>query len=89
MWKKFTHPNIAVFRGVTTSLFQLALVYDWGEKGNIMQYIESHQAPPRLDLVQIFPPHDIAHLIQLPGYSSCKSQVVCNTFTRLGSHTGT
>ena len=51
MWKKFAHKHIAVFRGVTMEHFQLALVYDWGENGNIMEYVESHPGVSRLTLV--------------------------------------
>jgi hypothetical protein len=82
MWKKFTHPSIAAFRGVNTELFQLALVRDWEENGNIIQYIESHPEAPRPTLVPIFLPRDIIHLTTLPVYSCCKSRGVCDTFTR-------
>jgi hypothetical protein len=51
MWKKLVHPNIAVFYGATTGLFRLALVYGWGENGNIIRYVESHPQAPRLALV--------------------------------------
>ncbi|KAF9647767.1 kinase-like protein [Thelephora ganbajun] len=51
MWKKFTHPNVVAFRGVTMENFRLALVYDWGENGNIMRYVKSHPMPPRLILL--------------------------------------
>ena len=47
MWMKLTHPNIVAFRGVDMALFQLALVYDWEENGDIMQYLESHPETSR------------------------------------------
>ena len=59
MWKKFTHPSIASFRGVATTPFRLALVYDWGEDGNIMQYMESNPEAPRLTLVLILLLHAV------------------------------
>lgn len=42
MWKKLSHPNVLPFRGVDMTLFQLALVYDWSEGGNIIQYTALH-----------------------------------------------
>jgi len=48
---KLTHRNIAKFRGVTTDLFQVALIYDWGENGTIMEYISLYPDAPRLTLV--------------------------------------
>lgn len=42
VWKRLSHPNILPFRGVNTTLFQLALVYDWGQNGNITQYVLSN-----------------------------------------------
>ena len=54
MWKRFTHPNIIAFRGVNTTLFQLALVYDWAGNGDIMQYTMSYPDAPRSTLVRSF-----------------------------------
>jgi len=50
-WKKLTHTNITPFRGVNTELFRLALVYDWGENDNIIQYLKSYPETCRLTLV--------------------------------------
>lgn len=50
---RLSHPNILPFRGVNTTLFQLALVYDQGENGNIIEYTGSHPDVPRLALVRI------------------------------------
>jgi len=36
---------------VTTKLFRLALVYDWGENDNIIQYLKLYPQTPRLTLV--------------------------------------
>ena len=52
MWRKLSHQNILPFRGVTTTVFQLALVYDWGHNGNIMQFIASNPRAPRASLVR-------------------------------------
>ena len=56
MWTKLRHQNIAAFRGVVveTDRFRLALVYDWEENGNIVQYTASHPEVPRLPLVPDF-----------------------------------
>ena len=51
MWRKLSHENILPFRGVNTTLFQLALVYDWGHHGNISQYIALNPGASRPSLV--------------------------------------
>ena len=51
VWKRLIHENVLPFRGVDMSTFQLALVYDWGHNGNIMQYLESHPNASRAKLV--------------------------------------
>lgn len=48
---KLNHQNVAVFRGVTMGRFQVALIYDWGDNGTIMEYLELHPDSPRLTLV--------------------------------------
>jgi len=50
-WRRLSHENILSFRGVDMTLFQLALVYDWGQNGNINQYIVSHPGAFRPTLV--------------------------------------
>ena len=50
-WKRLIHENVLPFHGVDTSLFQLALVYEWGQNGNIMQYLESNPGASRAKLV--------------------------------------
>jgi len=57
MWKKLSHENILSFRGVNMTLFQLALVYDWGQSGNISQYIVSHPGASRPALVRMLLPN--------------------------------
>ena len=52
MWRRLSHENILSFRGVNITLFQLALVYDWGQNGNINQYIASHPGTSRPNLVR-------------------------------------
>ena len=53
VWKRLAHDNVLSFHGVDTSIFQLALVYDWGHDGNIMQYLESRSSVSRPELVSI------------------------------------
>jgi len=55
MWRRLSHENILSFRGVNTTLSQLALVYDWGQNGNINQYITSHPRASRASLVRTTP----------------------------------
>ena len=54
-WKRLIHENVLPFHGVDTSLFHLALVYEWGRNGNIMQYLESNPGASRTKLVIEFP----------------------------------
>jgi serine/threonine protein kinase len=72
IWKRLSHENVLPFRGVDMSIFQLALVYEWGHKGNIMQYLESHPNAPRSKLVTVLPcfahnpfPHHSIKLLQV------------------------
>ncbi|KAF9643163.1 kinase-like protein [Thelephora ganbajun] len=51
MWTRLSHENILPFRGVNMTLFQLALVYDWGQNGNISQYVASHPHASRPSLI--------------------------------------
>ena len=51
MWRRLHHDNILSFHGVDMTLFQLALVYEWGHYGNINQYIVSHPDVSRQPLV--------------------------------------
>jgi len=53
VWKRLVHENVLPFLGVDTSIFRLALVYDWGHNGNIMQYLESHPDSSRPKLVSV------------------------------------
>ena len=55
VWKKLSNENILPFRGVNMTLFQLALVYDWGENGDIRQYITLHPDAHRPNLVRRAP----------------------------------
>ena len=55
LWRKLSHENILSFRGVNMTLFQLALVYDWGQNGNISQYVASHPGASRPALVRKSP----------------------------------
>jgi len=54
VWKRLKHDNVLPFHGVDTSLFQLALVYEWGHSGDITQYLKSKPdaSRPRL-LLQV------------------------------------
>ena len=54
VWMRLSHPNILQFRGVNMTLFQLSLVYDWGQNGNITQYVASHPRASRSSLVGKF-----------------------------------
>ena len=54
-WMKLSHENILPLRGMDMTLFQLALVYDWGPNGNIGQYIASHPDACRPALVREVP----------------------------------
>lgn len=51
IWKKLSHENVLPFHGVDMTNFQLALVYDWVEFGNINQYLNSYPGVSRTRLV--------------------------------------
>ena len=51
MWRKLSHENILPFRGVNTTSFYLALIYDWEQNGDIKQYIASNPGASRRSLV--------------------------------------
>ena len=53
IWKRLVHENVLSFHGVDTSIFQLALVYDWGQNGNITQYLELNPDSSRPELVSV------------------------------------
>ena len=72
IWKRLNHENVLPFRGVDTSIFQLALVYDWCDDGNVTQYLESHPDASRPKLVIVPPvPRAFNHLNDLS--SCCRS----------------
>jgi hypothetical protein len=52
LWRRLSHENILPFRGVNMTLFQLALVYDWGQNGNIVEYLTSCPNASRPSLVR-------------------------------------
>jgi hypothetical protein len=73
IWKRLIHENVLPFRGVDTSIFQLALVYDWGYNGNIMQYLESHPDTSRPRLVRVpSTPDAFRSLIDTQVATSCQ-----------------
>ena len=51
IWKRLRHENVLPFYGIDTSVFQLALVYEWGQNGNITQFLESNPHASRSKLV--------------------------------------
>ena len=51
IWKRLSHERILPFHGVDTTNFQLALVYDWADCGNIIQYLDSNPQVSRTYLV--------------------------------------
>lgn len=51
IWKRLVHENVLPFHGVDMSMFQLALVYEWGHNGNIMQYLGSNPKVSRPQLL--------------------------------------
>ena len=69
IWKRLAHENVLSFHGVDTSIFQLALVYDWGQNGNITQYLKSNPSASRPELVSVTPPLRMTwSLINPPSY---------------------
>ena len=52
MLMRLSHPHVLPFRGVDTTLSQVALVYDWGENDDIIKYIASHPEASKKALVR-------------------------------------
>jgi len=55
IWKRLSHKHVLPFYGVDMVNFQLALVYDWADSGNIIQYLESNPNVSRTRLL-----HEVA-----------------------------
>jgi len=89
IWKRLVHENVLPFHGVDTSIFQLALVYDWGHNGNISQYLESNPNASRSELVSIrlrsvrsaFPDHIAPSCCKLPEGSNTSTPATSSTET--------
>ena len=50
-WKALDHPNVLPLLGVIMSKTEFAMVSEWMPNGNIKQFVETHQAANRFDLV--------------------------------------
>jgi len=92
MWKKLSHEHVLSFRGVNMTLFRLALIYDWGQNGNINQYVASHPGASRASLVRkaqlLQRLQQITNFIFLTRGSCLASRRGCSTYTRSISHMG-
>jgi len=51
IWKTLRHPNILPLIGVMMSKTQFAMASDWMENGNINEFLKTHPAANRLELV--------------------------------------
>ena len=51
VWKRLCHEHVLQFHGVDKTKFQLSLVYDWQDSGNIVQYLDSNPKVSRTSLV--------------------------------------
>lgn len=51
IWKRLHHENVLPFYGAETKIFDLALVYEWSNNGNIMDYLKSNTDAPKSKLV--------------------------------------
>ena len=88
IWKRLLHDNVLSFHGVGMSKSRLVLVYDWGHKGNITQYLESSPNASRPELVSV-PLHSVRSTFSNLIFSCCKLLKGFNTFTPLRSSTAT
>ncbi|KAF9646892.1 kinase-like protein [Thelephora ganbajun] len=52
LWKRLSHEHVLPFYGVDKANFQLALVYDWADSGNIIQYLDSNPQVSRIRLLR-------------------------------------
>ena len=88
IWKRLIHENVLPFHGVDTSIFELALVYDWSDNGNIIQYLESYPDVSRPKLVTVSPVPCMFDILN--DLSSCyRSPKAFNISTLSTSSTGT
>jgi len=55
IWKRLCHEHVLRFHGVDKTNFQLSLVYDWQDSGNIVQYLDSNPKVSRTSLL-----HEVA-----------------------------
>ena len=69
IWQRLSHPHILPFRGVNMTLFQLALVYDLSENGDIIQYTASHPGASPIVLVSIATATAESRAVADPGYA--------------------
>ena len=89
IWKRLVHENVLPFYGVDTSTFQLALVYEWGQNGNIMEYLEFNPEASRPKLVFFFSSISITNHSLISNSSCYKSPKGCNISTPSTSCMGT
>lgn len=52
MWRRFSHPNIVPFLGVS-NLFQLCLVSEWMRHGSIRSFVSLHPDHDRIPWVRL------------------------------------
>ncbi|KAF9651283.1 kinase-like protein [Thelephora ganbajun] len=68
MWKRFSHPNIVPFLGVTDAPAPLSMVLQWMSNGDIRHYVRRHLEADRLQLMldichglQVLHTHNVVH----------------------------
>jgi len=85
IWKRLVHENVLSFHGIDTSIFQLALVYDWGQNGNITQYLELNPDSSRPELVSVNPLQVTQSLIDFSSYYKSPKGSDTSTLSRLST----
>lgn len=73
VWKNLGHENVLPFYGVETSIFEVALVYEWAENGNIVEYLKSNPDALRSELVIILCSFSYSRRLLIPQVTpSCQ-----------------
>ena len=85
-WNTLRHPNVLPLLGVSMGDYQLAMVSEWMDHGNINEFVKTHWDANRFELVRPY----FYHLAQLPPITPLIAQGRCygiNVYAWAGNDT--